>query len=1340
MHPPQGCSSVLDHGPSGATGYLTSSFEERGNRYPGGSLGPLSPSFEDQGECQSPSSMTQGGCTLVLTSHNESRMVDTGDSARHEDDSWRAESTATPVVSYETPACRAERPTSATELTMSACSLPGAQDSPQLAETEPTSQGGPSRPDQPTREGDMLVVRFPVPKAFFCTEGSCKAAYSSTSWTSQRQSLQRHLEQEHRIMIKATQNVCSICRRVLGTRPTSHRCIAGAVRSQQPLAAAQRHRCDECEEAFPSRKGLDNHKKRHCRDTARMARVSALPAAGTSTPGTRTSSATRPEPSREPDPVELPGDIVSAEPPRDPAPGELEASFPTAEPAPDEGGSNIALSGSVGDSANPIIDEITLSGSVGDGANSITDEITFSGSVGDTANPTTDEPERELPPLDASRAQPESSYATQVTTDQDHTEHSATACPPDVTSRPAASADPDPGEDDYPLAVHLTAVLHLQSLPETPESWSRFQTILAEATEVAAKTVKLPDQTKQDGPRRPINPEDPRAIQRLYRRNRRQAVRLITDGQSPRCAIPSAEVEAHFRGVWELRRADTSLLVEREPAGDELPLDPMTEHEVLSKARRCENTAPGDDRLTYHHWLAVDPGCRFLAAAFNICLQYRAIPDSWRQSRTILVPKKGDPAEITSWRPISLLRTASKLFSGVLAARLQAWLLEHDVLSRTQKGFLPYDGVFEHNYVLQRRMDEARTTSGDLCAAFLDFSNAFGCVPHNAIVDAVRGVGAGEAFAELVQDMYYESSSSVVTNDGCTDPIPMRCGIRQGCPLSGLLFNLVVDPVIRKVQGTTADHRILAYADDLTPLARDPASLQASINLIEEEAGRLGLSLNAAKCRSLHLSGCSPVGLRGSQFLVNGTPIPVIRDFEAFAYLGRPVGFNILQDGSDVDATIQLGTRILGSMLAPWQRLDAIKTFLYPALHHLMRTGTVGKTEWARLDEALRPLIKQTLYLPPGASNDYIYGSSRAGACGIPCAAETSDVCRVDSVFKLLTSRDPEVARMALDDLMGIVKARLRRDCDLPDAELYLSGHNEGDFRMPATQLRSVWTEGRKASGRLNVAWELGPEGASITVGSQVITPRGRSKVMHSLRFQLAQLKDARLHALPNQGKVMECVAADPAGSHFIRTGLYTRFADWRFIHRARLNLLPLNGAQPWRRGSDQRCRRCGFASETLPHVLNHCMRQSQAITQRHNNVVERVKKASAGRFTLVSENAAVGDTQLRPDLVLVRGEEAVVVDVCIPFENRKEALVQARRTKEEKYRPVIDHLRRRYQRVTVEAVVVGALGSWDPANDRFLKKLCSRSYLKRMKQMAASDTIRASRDIYAAHIAGPTR
>lgn len=195
---------------------------------------------------------------------------------------------------------------------------------------------------------------------------------------------------------------------------------------------------------------------------------------------------------------------------------------------------------------------------------------------------------------------------------------------------------------------------------------------------------------------------------------------------------------------------------------------------MLQKAHRSENTASTEDRLTYNQ--AIEPGCRFLQRHLTPA-SIRAIPDSWRQSRKILVPKKD--TRLTSWRSITLLRTASKLFSGVLASRLQTWLLEHDILSRTEKEFLAYEGMFERNYILQRRMDEARTSGKVLCVALLDFSNAFGCVPHNAIADAVRGVGAGQAFTELVQDLYRDSSSSrVVTSDGCTDPIPMRCSIR----------------------------------------------------------------------------------------------------------------------------------------------------------------------------------------------------------------------------------------------------------------------------------------------------------------------------------------------------------------------------------------------------------------------------------------------------------------------------------------------------------------------------------------------------------------------------------
>ncbi|XP_075534054.1 uncharacterized protein LOC142567779 [Dermacentor variabilis] len=422
-------------------------------------------------------------------------------------------------------------------------------------------------------------------------------------------------------------------------------------------------------------------------------------------------------------------------------------------------------------------------------------------------------------------------------------------------------------------------------------------------------------------------------------------------------------------------------------------------------------------------------------------------------------------------------------------------------------------------------------------------------------------------------------------------------------------------------------------------------------------------------------------------------------------------------------------------MLAPWQRLDAVKTFVFAALNFAMRCGSLGKAEWSRLDTTLRPLIKRTLYLPANAANDYLYGSSAAGAFGIPVAAEISDICRIDNAFKLLSSADTEVQDLALQALIVVTCRRLRRIAEPGDMDAYLSGETEGDFRATATQLQSVWTEAPKASRRLGVTWEFGKDGRRISRGDITLGPRKRTKVEKTLRTALANVRDHDLHQKPSQGKVRECVAADRSCSHIVRTGQFTRFAHWRFVHRAPLNVVPLNAARPWATAVVQRCRICGGQPETLPHVLCHCMTHSQAYTIRHNQIVNRVKAAASTKFTVTHENRPVGNANLRPDLVLCRGVEAIIIDVTCPFENRPAALNAARQGKEEMYQRVREYLLREFQKVTVEAIIIGALGWWDPQNDQFMRRFCSRKYLRLFKKLAVSETIAASQDIYAAHI-----
>ncbi|KAH1184831.1 hypothetical protein KIL84_012772 [Mauremys mutica] len=197
----------------------------------------------------------------------------------------------------------------------------------------------------------------------------------------------------------------------------------------------------------------------------------------------------------------------------------------------------------------------------------------------------------------------------------------------------------------------------------------------------------------------------------------------------------------------------------------------------------------------------------------------------------------------------------------------------------------------------------------------------------------------------------------------------------------------------------------------------------------------------------------------------------------------------------------------------------------------------------------------------------------------------------------------------------------------------------------------------------------------------------------------------------------------------------FTRFADWRFIHRARLNCVPLNGAV--RHGNrDKRCRRCGYVTETLPHVLCSCKPHARAWQLRHNVIQDRLAKAIDPRLVEIADNGAVPgtDSPLHPDIIVMDEDrkKIILVDVTIPFENRTPAFREARACKLEKYAPLADTLRTKGYEVYTDALIIGALGAWDPCNEHVLRTCgVGRPYARLMRRLMVSDTIQWSRDIY---------
>src|SRR5882757_11494462 len=231
------------------------------------------------------------------------------------------------------------------------------------------------------------------------------------------------------------------------------------------------------------------------------------------------------------------------------------------------------------------------------------------------------------------------------------------------------------------------------------------------------------------------------------------------------------------------------------------------------------------------------------------------------------------------------------------------------------------------------------------------------------------------------------------------------------------------------------------------------------------------MPLNPTKCHSLHQAMRTT---KPTQFYINDQPVHVMEEGDYIEYLGKPVGFRIIAPTARLEKYREKGMAILTSKLAPWQKLDAIKTFLYPQMSHPMRMETFQKHQWAELDVEFKREIRKVLSLPESSALEYMYGSTSAGALAIPLAAEESDIYRLDSAFKLLSSKDPIVKQMAQQDLCETAREATRRPVTNSSACEWLNSEEPTNFAR-AENAGTIWTNVRGAFIRLDGAakWDV---------------------------------------------------------------------------------------------------------------------------------------------------------------------------------------------------------------------------------------------------------------------------
>ena len=291
----------------------------------------------------------------------------------------------------------------------------------------------------------------------------------------------------------------------------------------------------------------------------------------------------------------------------------------------------------------------------------------------------------------------------------------------------------------------------------------------------------------------------------------------------------------------------------------EAPISPEEIRKVLKEVQKGKS--PGRDGIPYEFYCTFQEElCDVMASVFNTCLRRGLLSQSQREAVISLIPKDGDLRLLKYWRPISLMNCDAKILSKILANRLKSVM--PDLVDPQQVCGVPGRKIQHHTLLIREMIAYAGRKDRPLYIISLDQEKAFDRVNWEFMFKILLKLGLPDRFVEYVRVLYSDVKSATNVNGTLSDFFEVKQGVRQGCPLSMLLYSLVIEalcvavdksievtgffiPNIRKPVKRTN------YADDFTLIFNCFRTIRFCLYLLESFERASGSRLNIEKTRGI---------------------------------------------------------------------------------------------------------------------------------------------------------------------------------------------------------------------------------------------------------------------------------------------------------------------------------------------------------------------------------------------------------------------------------------------------------------------------------------------------------
>lgn len=255
----------------------------------------------------------------------------------------------------------------------------------------------------------------------------------------------------------------------------------------------------------------------------------------------------------------------------------------------------------------------------------------------------------------------------------------------------------------------------------------------------------------------------------------------------------------------------------------------------------------------------------FLTALFNACLRWNYFPYNWKHAQVTMIPKPGKPKNnLSSYRPISLLPTLSKLLEKLIAFRLRNVLLDWNVLPPFQFGFREGHSTVDQMVKFSEFLNLNFENHNQTAALFLDFKQAFDRVWHDGLIYKMKKLQFPQYLIGIIASFLKERSFSVKLEENYSTIRPVLASVPQGSVLGPILFNLYVSDIVDEklpipsscFLGMFADDKLIACSDPDIHIAQ--SSLQNLVDIIVQWCSNwcVTISIQKSEAKIFSLRRC----------------------------------------------------------------------------------------------------------------------------------------------------------------------------------------------------------------------------------------------------------------------------------------------------------------------------------------------------------------------------------------------------------------------------------------------------------------------------------------------------